>query len=178
MSRIGKKSIILPANVTLELKKNLVKVTGKYGSIEKSFLDYISIEVTDKEVQVSRNSETKEARSYHGLTRALLQNMVIGVDLQFSKTLIAEGVGYKFQLENRKLNLAMGFSHPISILIPSDITAKLESPTKLILSGIDKEKIGLLASKIRDIRPPEPYKGKGIRYENEKIRRKAGKTKK
>jgi large subunit ribosomal protein L6 len=178
MSRIGKKTIIIPKSVTVEPKNNSVKITGKYGSLEKSFLNYVSLETTQEEIQVIRNLETKEARSYHGLMRALIQNMILGVDSKFSKTLIAEGVGYKFQVDNQKLNLSMGFSHPISLTIPSEIQIKLESQTKLILSGIDKEKVGLFASQIRDIRPPEPYKGKGIRYENEKIRRKAGKTKK
>ena len=114
--------------------------------------------------------------AYHGLTRALIQNMIIGVNAKFSKILVAEGVGYKFQLDKQRLILNMGYTHPIEFIIPSDLEIKAESPTKIIISGIDKEKVGFLAAKIREIRPPEPYKGKGIMYEGEKILRKAGKS--
>lgn len=178
MSRIGKKSITIPSTVTIEICDNKIKTAGKYGSLEKSFLNFVSFKKDGDQLSVIRAAESKEARAYHGLSRALIQNMIVGVDSQFKEVLIAEGVGYKFQAEENKLNLAMGFSHPVKMEIPLDVTIKLESATKLVLSGVDKEKVGLFASKIRDIRPPEPYKGKGIRYENEKIRRKAGKTKK
>lgn len=176
MSRIGKKSIQIPASVSVTVQNDKVAIKGKHGLLEKSFLNYINISTSAKEIVVSRTADTKIARSYHGLTRALIQNMILGVTEKFTKTLIAEGVGYKFQIDQKKLVLNMGFTHPIIIPIPDDITIKVESPTKILINGIDKEKVGLLAAQIRMIRPPEPYKGKGIRYEGEKIIRKAGKT--
>jgi large subunit ribosomal protein L6 len=176
MSRVGKKLIDIPDTVSVEQKMEKLFIKGKHGSLEKNFSTSLNIEVKDKKIIITRKDDTKISRSLHGLSRALIQNMIVGVTQKFTKLLIAEGVGYKFQLDQNKLNLSMGYSHPISILIPQDVQLKLESPTKLLVSGIDKEKVGLLASKIRDIRPPEPYKGKGIRYEGEKIRRKAGKT--
>ena len=130
----------------------------------------------ENKLNIIKLNDTKESRAYHGLTRALIQNMIIGVNTKFSKILVAEGVGYKFQLDKQRLILNMGYTHPIEFIIPSDLEIKAESPTKIIISGIDKEKVGFLAAKIREIRPPEPYKGKGIMYEGEKILRKAGKS--
>lgn len=176
MSRIGKKSIQIPTSVSVTIEKEKVSVKGKHGLLEKSFLNYIKVDASQNEIVVLRNNDTKVARAYHGLTRALLQNMIIGVSEKFTKILTVEGVGYKFQMENKKLVLNMGFTHPVIIDVPDDISIKVESPTKILISGIDKEKVGLLAAQIRMIRPPEPYKGKGIRYEGEKIIRKAGKT--
>lgn len=178
MSRIGKKPISIPENVTVDIQGNIVQVKGKHGSLDRSFLDSVLIEKRDNELKVSQNLETKIARAYHGLARVLLQNMITGVSSKFSKVLIAEGVGYKFQVEPSKITLHIGFSHPVTLTIPMGISVSGDSSTKITLCGIDKEQVGLFASKIRAIRPPEPYKGKGIRYENEKIKRKAGKTKK
>jgi large subunit ribosomal protein L6 len=176
MSRIGKKVIEIPKYVSVQLENEKIIVKGKHGSLEREILNNLKLEITDKKLVITRNDDSKQSRSYHGLIRALVQNMVSGVDQKFSKTLIAEGVGYKFQVDKTKLILSVGFSHPVEFEIPSDLSIKAESPTKLVISGIDKEKVGFLAAKIRDMRPPEPYKGKGLLYEGEKILRKAGKT--
>jgi len=176
MSRIGKKAIEIPKDVSIKIENNKVIVKGKHGSLERTILNNLNLEVNEQKLIVTRKDDTKESRSYHGLIRALLQNMVSGVDQKFSKTLIAEGVGYKFQVDKNTLILSVGFSHPVEFSIPGDLTIKAESPTKLVISGIDKEKVGFMAAKIRDMRPPEPYKGKGLLYEGEKILRKAGKT--
>ena len=176
MSRIGKKVIEIPKDVSVQLENEKIIVKGKHGSLEREILNNLKLEITDKKLVITRNDDSKQSRSYHGLIRALVQNMVSGVDQKFSKTLIAEGVGYKFQVDKTKLILSVGFSHPVEFEIPSDLSIKAESPTKLVISGIDKEKVGFLADKIRDMRPPEPYKGKGLLYEGEKILRKAGKT--
>jgi large subunit ribosomal protein L6 len=176
MSRIGKKAIEIPKEVSITLEKEKVIVKGKHGTLERHVLDILNLELTNKNLVITRKDETKKSREYHGLIRALIQNMVSGVSQKFSKTLIAEGVGYKFQMEKTNLLVNVGFTHPVEFLIPSDLAIKLESPTKISISGIDKEKVGFLAAKIRDTRPPEPYKGKGILYEGEKIIRKAGKT--
>jgi large subunit ribosomal protein L6 len=176
MSRIGKKVIDIPKDVTITLKENKISVKGKHGTLERDYSNVLNVEINENKLAITRQDDTKKVKSYHGLIRALIQNMVIGVNEKFIKTLIAEGVGYKFQVEKTNLILSVGFSHPVEFIIPSDISVKLESPTKILISGIDKEKVGFLASKIRDIRPPEPYKGKGILYDGEKIVRKAGKT--
>ena len=176
MSRIGKKSIEIPKEVSIQLENEKIVVKGKHGSLERQILNNLKLEIIEKKLVITRNDDSKQSRSYHGLIRALVQNMVSGVDQKFSKTLIAEGVGYKFQVDKTNLILSVGFSHPVEFAIPSDLIIKAESPTKLVISGIDKEKVGFLAAKIRDMRPPEPYKGKGILYEGEKILRKAGKT--
>jgi len=176
MSRIGKKVIEIPKDVSVQLENEKIIVKGKHGSLEREILNNLKLEITDKKLVITRNDDSKQSRSYHGLIRALVQNMVSGVDQKFSKTLIAEGVGYKFQVDKTKLILSVGFSHPVEFEIPSDLSIKAESPTKLVISGIDKEKVGFLAAKIRDMRPPEPYKGKGLLNEGEKILRKAGKT--
>jgi large subunit ribosomal protein L6 len=176
MSRIGKKVIEIPKDVSIKIENDKVIIKGKHGSLERTILKNLKLEVNEQKLLVTRIDDSKQSRSYHGLVRALLQNMVSGVDQKFSKILIAEGVGYKFQVDKDKLILSVGFSHPVEFMIPSDLTIKAESPTKLVISGIDKEKVGFMAAKIRDMRPPEPYKGKGLLYEGEKIIRKAGKT--
>ena len=176
MSRIGKKIIHIPKDVSLTLEKEKIVAKGKHGTLERSFNNFIEIEKEGQTLEVKRLVETKEARSYHGLMRALIQNMIVGVNDLFTKVLIAEGVGYKFQIDKNSLVLNMGYSHPIEFPIPTNLKIKLESPTKIAISGIDKEQVGFLAAKIRAIRPPEPYKGKGIMYEGEKILRKAGKS--
>jgi len=176
MSRIGKKIIDIPPDVIVTIDNRRINTKGKYGSLEKSFENYIQIEKNENKLNIIKTSDTKESRAYHGLTRALIQNMIIGVNKKFSKILVAEGIGYKFQVDKQRLILNMGYTHPIEFIIPSDLEIKIESPTKIIISGIDKEKVGFLAAKIREIRPPEPYKGKGIMYEGEKILRKAGKS--
>jgi len=176
MSRIGKKAIEIPKDVSIKLENEKIIVKGKNGSLEKEILSNLKLEIIDQRLVITRNDDSKQSRSYHGLIRALVQNMVTGVNQKFSKTLIAEGVGYKFQVDKTKLILNVGFTHPVEFKIPKDLTIKFESPIRVVISGIDKEKVGFLAAKIRDMRPPEPYKGKGILYEGEKILRKAGKT--
>jgi large subunit ribosomal protein L6 len=176
MSRIGKKIINLPKDVSVVLEKDKIITKGPHGTLERSFNNFVSVELDQQTLKVNRLNETKECRAYHGLMRALIQNMVVGVTQKFTKTLIAEGIGYKFQIDKTSLVLNMGYSHPIQFSIPDDLQIKLESPTRMSISGVDKERVGFLASKIREVRPPEPYKGKGIMYEGEKILRKAGKS--
>jgi large subunit ribosomal protein L6 len=176
MSRVGKKAIEIPKDVSITIDNNKITVKGKNGTLERTVVDLLYYELTDTKLVITRQNETKTCRSYHGLMRALIQNMVTGVNEKFSKTLVAEGVGYKFQVEKAKIILNVGFSHPVEFSIPPDLAIKAESPTKICISGIDKEKVGFLAAKIREMRPPEPYKGKGILYDGEKILRKAGKT--
>lgn len=176
MSRVGKKLIKIPKGVTIALNGNTISVKGKHGNLEQDFKNIVNINLTDTELSINRINEEKFTKSYHGLIRALVQNMVTGVDELFSKTLVLEGVGYKFQVNGKTVVLSAGFSHTIDFAIPDDLQVKLESPTKIIISGINKEKVGFFASKIREKRPPEPYKGKGILFEGERILRKAGKT--
>jgi large subunit ribosomal protein L6 len=176
MSRIGKKAILLPKNVNIALEHNKIIIKGKHGTLERNYSDLISIEIENEKITLVRKNDEKATRAYHGLMRALIQNMVTGVDQKFSKVLIAEGVGYKFQIDKTNLILNVGFTHPVEFVIPVDISVKVEGATKLELTGIDCEKVGFFAAKIRDMRPPEPYKGKGILYQGEKIIRKAGKT--
>ena len=176
MSRVGKKPIDIPENVSVNFVNQVVTVKGKFGTLEQQVIDLISIDIANKKIYVSRKEESSKAREFHGLIRALVQNMVLGVTEKFSKVLIAEGVGYKFQKEKQSLILNVGFTHPVEFVIPEDIEVKLESPIKILISGINKETVGFLASKIRETRPPEPYKGKGILYAGEIVRRKAGKT--
>ncbi len=176
MSRVGKKAIDIPKDVSITINQDKITVKGKNGTLERTLVDLLNYEIKETKIVITRQNETKNCRSLHGLMRALIQNMVTGVDEKFTKTLVAEGVGYKFQVEKAKIILSVGFSHPVEFPIPPDLAIKAESPTKISISGIDKEKVGFLAAKIRDMRPPEPYKGKGILYDGEKILRKAGKT--
>lgn len=180
MSRVGKKVITIPKTVTVTLSDNgdgqKIIIKGKHGSLERIVSKNVQIIVEDNLILIKRTGETKVVRSYHGLIRALVQNMVTGVDQQFSKVLVAEGVGYKFQVDKTSLIANVGFTNPVSFTIPTELAVKSEGNTKISITGIDKEKVGFLAAQIRAIRPPEPYKGKGILYEGEKIIRKAGKT--
>ena len=176
MSRIGKKAIFIPKDFVVTLTNNEIVIKGKYGILQKTLSNKLGFFADNEKIVISRHNEEKKSKEAHGLYRALLQNMVTGVDKKFSKTLIAEGVGYRFQIEKNKIVLNVGFTHPVAFEIPEDLTIKLESNTKIQLSGIDREKVGFFAAKIRDMKPPEPYKGKGILYEGEKILRKAGKT--
>lgn len=176
MSRIGKKAIFIPKEVSATLNNKEIIIKGKYGILKRFISEEIDIFIEEDKILLVRKNDEKKARELHGLNRALLQNMVNGVSTKFSKTLIAEGVGYRFQVEKNNLNLSVGFTHPVQFEIPEDLSIKVDSPTKIQISGIDREKVGFFAAKIRDMKPPEPYKGKGILYEGEKIIRKAGKT--
>jgi large subunit ribosomal protein L6 len=179
MSRIGKKNIIIPTDVSLNIEGTNLSVMGKFGKLERKINENITLELLNNELRVSKKNDEKFSRSAQGLFCVLINNMILGVTKKFSKILIAEGVGYKFQLDQgdkKKVILSMGYSHPVVINLPEDITVTIESPTRISVSGIDKERVGLFAAKIRDVRPPEPYKGKGILYDGEKILRKVGKT--
>jgi len=178
MSRIGNKKIEIPPNVLIIFENQNLCVKGPYGSLFKTLLPNLLLEFNSKELTVLRTNNDKQTRSNHGLMRNLIQNMIEGVSQKFVKILILEGVGYKFQLFNNKLIVLIGYTHSLEFQIPSEVTILLESVTKIKISGIDKEKVSLFASQIYNIKPPEPYKGKGIHYEGEIIFRKAGKTKK
>lgn len=176
MSRIGKKLIDIPTDVSITLSNEKIIVKGKYGILEQSLLNLLNFDLSDNKLSITRINDEKKTREYHGLIRALVQNMVIGVTTKFSKILTAEGVGYKFQIDKNQLIVNAGYTHPIEFPIPEGIEIKLESPIKISITGINKEQVGFLAAKIRATRPPEPYKGKGLLYSGEIVRRKAGKT--
>ncbi|HKB86783.1 MAG TPA: 50S ribosomal protein L6 [Ignavibacteriaceae bacterium] len=176
MSRIGKKPVMIPQGVTIDQKGNSVKVKGPKGELEGTFDSRIAIEIKDSELTVTRPNDTKEIKALHGLSRALIQNMVQGVTEAFQKTLDIVGVGYRAELKGKNLLLNIGYSHPIYFIPPDGITLQTPTQTQIVISGIDKQLVGMIASKIRSIRKPEPYKGKGIKYSDEQIIRKAGKT--
>lgn len=177
MSRVGRLPIAIPADVTVTVTPdNVVTVKGPKGELVKTMHSDISIAVENNEVIVTRHSEQKEHRALHGLTRALINNMVIGVKEGYQKTLDLVGVGYRAQLQGKKLVMNLGYSHPVEIEPIDGITFETPAATKVVVKGIDKEKVGFAAADIRKWRLPEPYKGKGIKYENEVIRRKEGKT--
>ena len=175
MSRVGKKPINI-GDVEFVQNGQTIKVKGKFGELEKSFHPNISIKVEGKEILVTRPNDQRENRALHGLTRALVNNMVQGVSEGYSKTLDIVGVGYKAEAKNKNLLLTIGYSHPIYFIPPEEITIEVVTPTQMKISGCDKELVGQIAAKIRSFRKPEPYKGKGIKYSNETIIRKAGKT--
>ncbi|AND37771.1 MULTISPECIES: 50S ribosomal protein L6 [Cytobacillus] len=176
MSRIGKKPIEIPSGVTVTIDNNTVTVKGPKGELSRSFNQDIEIKVEENVINVSRPSEAKEHRALHGTTRALLANMVEGVSKGFERGLELIGVGYRAQKQGKKLVLNVGYSHPVEIEPEEGIEVEVPSNTKIIVKGTSKERVGALAANIRDVRPPEPYKGKGIRYEGEYVRRKEGKT--
>ena len=176
MSRIGKSPIPLPSGVEIKVNGSDVSVKGAKGTLERTFDERISFSVEDNVVELVRADDDRDTRAIHGLSRALLNNMVIGVSDGFSKELQAVGVGYRAALKGSTLELQVGFSHPVEVTPRDGITFEVPEPTKIIVSGIDKEVVGQVAAEVRSIRPPEPYKGKGIRYVDEHVRRKAGKA--
>ena len=177
MSRVGKKPIEVPASVTVTVAEdNTVTVKGPKGELTRSFNQDIKIEQEGNIINLVRPSESKEHRTIHGTTRALLANMVTGVSEGFTRSLELIGVGYRAQLQGNKLVLNVGYSHPVEFTPEEGLEVEVPANTKIIVKGINKERVGALASNIRDVRPPEPYKGKGIRYEGEFVRRKEGKT--
>jgi large subunit ribosomal protein L6 len=176
MSRVGKKPIEIPAGVTVSLNGNVVTVKGPKGELTRTFNPDIEIKVEENIINVSRPSDSKEHRALHGTTRALLSNMVEGVSKGFEKALELIGVGYRAQKQGNKLVLNVGYSHPVEITPEAGIEIEVPANTKIIVKGTSKERVGALAANIRDVRRPEPYKGKGIRYEGEFVRRKEGKT--
>ncbi|MBB4825298.1 large subunit ribosomal protein L6 [Sporosarcina luteola] len=177
MSRIGKKPIEVPENVTVTISDdNHVTVKGPKGELTNTFNTDIKIEQEGNVITLVRPSDAKEHRSIHGTTRSLLNNMVVGVSQGFERSLELVGVGYRAQLQGKKLVLNVGYSHPVEFTPEEGIEVEVPSNTKIIVRGINKERVGALASNIRQVRPPEPYKGKGIKYEGEQVRRKEGKT--
>ena len=176
MSRIGKLPVVVPQGVTVEIKDgNTVSVKGPKGTLERTFAPAMGIELKDNEIIVTRPDDKKENKSLHGLTRALINNMVVGVHTGFTKVLEVNGVGYKAQKQGNKLVLSLGYSHPVEMVDPEGLESAVDG-NKITVSGISKEKVGQYAAEIRGKRPPEPYKGKGIKYADEIIRRKVGKT--
>ena len=177
MSRIGIKPVNIPANVEVNVDdSNYAVVKGPKGQLEQQLPKKMNIQIQGAEVVVSRESDVKELRSLHGLTRTLINNMVVGVTEGYQKTLEIVGVGYRAQKQGNKLILNLGFSHPVEMEDPKGIETAVEGTNKIIVKGIDKQQVGNYAAVIRDWRRPEPYKGKGIKYSNEVVRRKAGKT--
>ncbi|MCL1996068.1 MAG: 50S ribosomal protein L6 [Defluviitaleaceae bacterium] len=177
MSRIGKQPVVVPSGVTIDLKEgNFLTVKGPKGTLSRQLVPDINVQVETEQILVTRPNNLKRFRSLHGLTRTLIFNMVEGVTKGYSKTLEINGVGYRAAKNGKKLNLTLGYSHPVEMEDPEGIDTTVEGNNKIIITGIDKEKVGQYAAIIRTKRPPEPYKGKGIKYSDEKIRRKAGKA--
>jgi large subunit ribosomal protein L6 len=177
MSRIGKMPVKVPTGVTITVAEdNVVTVKGSKGELTQKIHPDIQIAVNDGQIEVTRPSDSKEHRSLHGLTRALIANMVTGVTTGFEKKLEINGTGYRAQKRGTTLVLTVGYSHPVEIPEGDGITFDVPEPTKITVKGIDKQKVGAVAAKVRSVRKPEPYKGKGIKYENERIIRKEGKA--
>lgn len=176
MSRVGKKPILVPSGVEVSISGQTVAVKGPRGRLERTFADRIDLRIDDGTITLDRKDETRESRALHGLSRALLANMVTGVADGFRRELAIVGVGYRAILKGSDLEMQLGFSHPVNVPAPEGITFEVPEPTRIIISGIDKEQVGQVAADIRKLRPPEPYKGKGVRYSNEQVRRKAGKA--
>lgn len=176
MSRIGKKPITIPDGVQIKQEGQVITVTGPKGTLTREFRPEINIAIEGNTANVTRTSDHPRHRSFHGLTRSLLANMVEGVTNGFTKNLELAGVGYRAALQGKKLVLTIGKSHPVEVEPWEGIELEVPAPTKIIIKGIDREKVGIFAANVRKQRPPEPYKGKGIKYENEYIRRKEGKA--
>ena len=176
MSRIGKKPVTLPKGVNLELQGQTVAVKGPRGELRRTLHPEMQLAFENGVLTVSRPSEDKRHKALHGLTRTLVQNMVDGVSKGFAKTLEIQGVGYKAEAKPYGVNLVVGFSHPVKYEAPKGIKISVENNTTVKIEGADKEAVGQVAAELRAVRPPEPYKGKGIRYQGEQVRRKAGKT--
>jgi len=176
VSRVGKRPISIPSGVQVSVSGQMVNVKGPKGELSRELHPQMMVSVNDGSVEVSRPNDAKLFKSMHGLYRTLINNMIIGVTKHYEKKLEIVGVGFKAEMKNKRLNLQLGFSHPVIFVPPPSINITCESPTNMTISGPDKELVGLVAAKIRKLKPPEPYKGKGIKYFDEVIRRKAGKT--
>ena len=176
MSRVGDAPITVPSGVELKLDGLDLAVKGSKGTLEWTLPEVIGLEVADGEAKVTRADDERESKALHGLSRALIANMIIGVSEGYTKQLELVGVGYRAAAKGRGLELQVGFSHSVSVDAPDGVTFEVPEPTKIIISGIDKQAVGQIAAVIRKVRPPEPYKGKGIRYVGEHVRRKAGKA--
>lgn len=176
MSRIGNKLVVIPAGVEIKQAGNDITVKGPKGELTRTFSSDIKINIEGNEVTFTRPNDSKEMKTIHGTTRANFNNMVVGVSEGFQKALELIGVGYRAQLQGKKLVLSVGYSHPVEILAPEGIEIEVPTNTSIVIKGSNKEVVGELAANIRGVRPPEPYKGKGIRYVGEFVRRKEGKT--
>ncbi len=176
MARVGKAPIPIPKGVEATIEGATIKIKGPKGALTRRINPKISVSIEDGNITVGRSNEGKEARSLHGLTRTLIANMVQGVTEGYQKTLLISGTGYRATQQGNKLVLGMGLSHPVEMVPPEGIEIEVPSPTRIVVKGIDKELVGQISANIRAVRPPEPYKGKGIRYEGERIRMKAGKA--
>ena len=175
MSRIGKMPIPVPTGIKIEIKGQDISVSGSKGSLNRTIHPGISVELQDGEIMVTGGGSDKKLNAFRGLMRSLVNNMVVGVDQGFKKVLVIEGVGYRANVDGKKLSLSVGYSNPVEFTLPESVSGAVEN-NKIILESIDKEILGMTASQIRSIRKPEPYKGKGIRYEDEHIVRKVGKS--
>jgi large subunit ribosomal protein L6 len=176
MSRIGKLPVVIPAGVEVKLAGNELTVKGPKGTLSRKLPESMTIAHEDGQIKITRPNDLKRNKAMHGLTRTLVNNMVVGVTDGYVKRLEINGTGYRAAKQGKKLTLNLGYSHPVEMEDPEGITSEVDGTNKIIISGIDKEKVGQYAANIREKRPPEPYKGKGIKYENEYIRRKAGKA--
>lgn len=176
MSRIGRKSIPVPSGVDITITGQTVKVKGPKGELSHTVAEPITVSQDGGELDVNRPNDERKAKELHGLSRTLVANMIIGVTEGYKKTLEINGTGYRVTAKGKDLEFALGFSHPVNIVPPAGITFSVEKPTQFTVSGIDKQLVGEVAANIRKIRPPEPYKGKGVKYQGEVIRRKAGKA--
>ena len=177
MSRVGKHPVAVPSGVSVEIVNRILRTKGKLGELSLRWSDEVEAKLEDGKVVVTPRSESKRARTLWGTTRALVNNMVAGVSTGFSKTLDISGVGYRAQVQGKNLQLQLGFSHDVVYPIPAGVTIKCEKPTQITISGADRQRVGQVAAEIRAFRKPEPYKGKGIKYDSERIRRKEGKKK-
>ena len=176
MSRVGKLPVAIPAGVSVSIADNIVTVKGSKGTLTQALRNEVVVEVKDNEVVVTRKNDEKTSRSFHGLYRQLIANMIKGVSEGYSKVLLINGVGYRAEVKGSILTLNLGYSTPIEYMIPEGISIAADGPAKLTVSGINKARVGQVAAEIRSLRGPEPYKGKGIKYETETIRRKVGKS--
>jgi len=176
MSRIGKQPISVPAGVKIDLQGQQIKVTGAKGTLQREIIPEVDVKIQDGVIHLTNKVASTKVNAFRGLTRTLINNMIIGVVDGFKKVLVVEGVGYKANVSGATLTLNVGYSNPVDFKLPKDVSASVEGNTKIVLECIDKEMLGLVASKIREVRKPEPYKGKGIRYEDEHIVRKVGKA--
>ena len=176
MSRIGRKSIPVPAGVDVTISGQTIKVKGPKGELSHTVAEPITVERDGGELHVNRPNDERRAKELHGLSRTLVANMITGVSAGYSKTLEIQGTGYRVTAKGSDLEFALGFSHPVLVTAPDGISFRVETPTRFAVEGIDKQKVGETAAKIRKLRKPDPYKGKGVRYQGEQIRRKAGKA--
>ena len=176
MSRIGRKTIAIPSGVSVEQADGEIRVRGPKGALVRKLPPAVNMQMAEGELLFGRTEERKSARAFHGLARAMVANMVRGVTQGFARELQIEGVGYRAEASGKKLTLALGFSHPVVLDVPEGLSVSVEGTNKIKIEGIDRDRVGQFAAELRNLRPPEPYKGKGVRYSDERIRRKVGKA--